>query len=89
MGGWVRRRTFLLLGALAVVPLVLVDPALLVFLFDLEFLTLLGTVGVLQTRDSVLQAARSCWARIAVSAFVLEMVAGWRLTRAEPRSLLT
>jgi hypothetical protein len=78
------RRLLHLLGLAAVLPLVAVDPALVVLLFDAEFLALLGAVGLGLLRGDAVVALR----RIRQSQFVTELRVAVELTRERPRSLL-
>jgi hypothetical protein len=73
-----------LLGLMAVLPLVAVDPAMIVLLYDVEFLALMGSVGVALLRGD----ARVMWLRIRDSQFVTEVRVAATLTRERPRSLL-
>ena len=83
-----KRRLLLVLGLVAVLPLVAVDPALAFLLLDAELLTLLGGVGLTMTAADVRIALTRLAGALATSLPVLEVRAGWRLTREEPRSLL-
>ncbi len=85
----VKRRLCLLLGLAAVLPLVAVDPDLVVLVFDAELLALLGSVGLGLVRADVRVFLTGAVGALATSLPVLEIRAGWRLTREEPRSLLT
>jgi hypothetical protein len=73
-----------LLGLLAVLPLVAVDPALIVLIYDAGFLTLMGSVGVALLRGDT----RVMWLRVRDSQFVTEVRVAATLTRERPRSLL-
>jgi hypothetical protein len=73
-----------LLGLLAVLPLVAVDPALIVLIYDAGFLTLMGSVGVAPLRGDT----RVMWLRVRDSQFVTEVRVAATLTRERPRSLL-
>ena len=79
------RRFWHLLGLAAVLPLVLVDPALIVLVYDAELLTLIGSAGALLVRADL----RVLWLRVVDSAFVLDLRAGVAYTRERPRSLWT
>lgn len=83
-----KRRLLLVLGLVAVLPLVAVDPALAFLLLDAELLTLLGSVGLTMTTVDVRLALTRLTGAVTTSLPVLELRAGWRLTREEPRSLL-
>lgn len=78
------RRSMHLLGLLAVLPLVAVDPALIVLIYDAGFLTLMGSVGVALLRGDT----RVMWLRVRDSQFVTEVRVAATLTRERPRSLL-
>lgn len=78
------RRLMHLFGLLAVLPLVAVDPALIVLLYDAEFLALMGTVGLALLRGD----ARVMWLRVRDSQFVSEVRVAATLTLERPRSLL-
>lgn len=78
------RRLMHLLGLVAVLPLVAVDPAMIVLLYDAELLALLGTVGLRLLRGDV----RVMWLRVRDSQFVMEVRVAATLTRERPRSLL-
>lgn len=80
----VSRRAMHLLGMMAVLPLLAVDPAMIVLLYDVELLALLGTVGLSLLRGD----ARILWLRLRQSHFVTEMCVATALTRERPRSLL-
>lgn len=86
--GEVKRRLLLVLGLVAVLPLVAVDPALAFLLLDAELLTLLGGVGLTMTAADVRLGVSRLARAVATSLPVLELRAGWRLTREQPRSLL-
>ncbi len=73
-----------LLGGLAVLPLVAVDPAMIVLLHDAEFLALLGSVGLALLRGD----ASVVWRRVRDSQLVREVRVAVVLTRERPRSLL-
>jgi hypothetical protein len=73
-----------LLGVLAVLPLVAVDPAMIVLLYDAELLALMGTVGVALLRGD----AHVMWLRVRDSHFVTQMRVAVALTAERPRSLL-
>lgn len=79
-----KRLLLVALGAVVVLPLVSVDPAAAALLLDVELLGLLGSVGIAMARDQ----ARMTWARICTSHSGVQFVAGVRLARVEPRSLL-
>jgi hypothetical protein len=68
---------------MAVLPLVAVDPALIVLLYDAEFLALMGSVGLALLRGD----ARAMWLRVRDSQFVTEVRVAAAFTRAHPRSL--
>lgn len=78
------RLLLMALGAAVVLPLVGVDPAAAVLLLDVELLALLGSVGLAMTRDDL----RAAWLRFCTDCNVVQFVAGVRLARREPRSLL-
>lgn len=79
------RRLFLLaLGAMVVLPLATVDPAVAIMLFDLEFLTVLGSAGVLFLRGD---ARVLCYAALDTPT-MLATRAAIRMTRERPASLL-
>lgn len=78
------RRIFHLLGMLAVLPLVAVDPVMITLLFDAGMLALIGSVGVALLHGDT----RIMWLRLRDSHFVMEMRVGATLTRERPRSLL-
>lgn len=82
-----RRRELLplLAGLLAIAPLVLVDPAALVLLADLELVGLLGTAALTLLRED----ARTLLRTMSTSVPVVQFAAGVRQTRLEPRSLLS
>lgn len=72
------------LAAAALMPLLGVDPAVLVLLLDVDFLVLTGLVGLAMTgvdvRHAAFRTVRSLpvlWIRVALS-----------LTRSDPRTLL-
>ncbi len=79
-----RRRLVHLAGLAAVLPLVAVDPAMIVLLYDAELLALIGTVGVALLRGD----ARVLVARLRNTQFVTEIRVAAVLTRERPRSLL-
>lgn len=78
------RRSMHLLGLMAVLPLVAVDPVLIVLLYEAEFLALMGSVGLELLRGD----ARVMWLRVRDSQFVTEVRVAATLTRERPRSLL-
>jgi hypothetical protein len=78
------RRLLHALGLVAVLPLAAVDPAMVVLLFDAEFLALMGSVGLAMLRGDARVALR----RFGQSLFVTEVRAAVALTRERPRSLL-
>lgn len=78
------RRFLHLVGLMTVVPLVAVDPAMIVLLYDAEFLALMGSVGVALLRGD----ARVIWLRVRDSQFVTELRVAAAITRERPRSLL-
>ena len=80
----IRQRGLVALGLLVVAPLVLVDPAAAVLLFDLELLALLGSAGLGLARDDL----RLALARVRCAPSVVLFAAGVRLTREDPRSVL-
>ena len=80
----VRRRGLWALGLVVVAPLVAVDPAAVVLLFDAELLVLLGSLGLRLTRDDLAMA----WHRVLASQVVIDTRAGARLSWQEPRTLL-
>lgn len=84
----IRRRGLVLLGVLAVMPLVMVDPAAAVLLFDVELLSLLGSAGVMLTLEQGRSWLRDRVTRVRCAPSVLIFAAGVRLTSEEPRSLL-
>jgi len=73
-----------LLGALAVVPLLAVDPTVVALLVDADFLALAGVVGLALLRGD----ARLVMHRLAASLPVLWVRAGISLSRSRPRTLL-
>jgi len=79
-----KRLLGVVLGVAVVLPLVGVDPAFAALLFDVELLGLVGGVGLAMTRDDL----RAAWGRVCACDTVVQFVAGVRLVRAEPRSLL-
>jgi hypothetical protein len=81
---WLTRRFMHLLGLMAVLPLVAVDPAMIVLLYDAEFLALMGSVGVALLRGD----GRVMWLRLRDSNFVTEVRVAAKLTRERPHSLL-
>lgn len=78
------RRGAWVLGLVVVAPLVAVDPAVVVLLFDVELLVLLGSLGLRMTRDDL----AVLWHRVLASQVVIDTRAGWRLSWQEPRTLL-
>jgi len=78
------RRLMMLLGALAVVPLLAVDPAVVALLVDADFLALAGVVGLALLRGDLLLVAH----RLAVSLPALWIRVGVRLSRERPRTLV-
>jgi hypothetical protein len=78
------RRILHLLGMLAVLPLVAVDPVMITLLFDAGMLVLIGSAGVALLHGD----ARLVWLRLRDSHFVLEMRVAATLTRERPGSLL-
>ncbi len=74
----------MLLGAICVVPLAMVDPAAALMLFDLEFLTMVGTAGVALLRGD----AHELRERLLANHTVVSLRAGWAMTRERPGSLL-
>jgi hypothetical protein len=79
-----RHRTMHLLGLLAVLPLVAMDPGLVVLLYDVELLALIGSVGVAMLRGD----ARVLWLQVRHSGFVTEVRAAAAYTRRHPHTLL-
>lgn len=79
-----KRQLVHVLGTLVVLPLVAVDPALIVLLYDAEFLALMGTVGLALLRGD----ARVMWLRLRDSQFASEVRVATTLTLERPRSLL-
>jgi hypothetical protein len=79
-----RRWLLLILGAVCVLPLAAVDPAMALLLLDVEFLVALGSGGVILLRGD----ARVAWHRFLDTPTVLIFRAGVRLTRESPASLL-
>lgn len=77
-------RLSLLVGVLVVLPLVAVDPAMVALLVDVELLAAFGGAGLLFLRGE----GRLVVDRLATSLPVLEVRAGWGLTREDPGSLL-
>jgi hypothetical protein len=78
------RRFTHLLGLMVVLPLVAVDPAMIVLVYDAEFLALLGSVGLALLCGDV----RILWRRVRDSLLVTELRVATALTRERPRSLL-
>jgi hypothetical protein len=78
------RLTLLVLGAIAVVALLGVDPAVAAFLLDGEFLVLLGAVGLGLMGIQV----RVLLHRVAVSTTAQYLRAGVAVTREDTRTLL-
>ena len=78
------RRLMVLLGALAVVPLLAVDPTVVALLVDADFLALAGVVGLALLRGDLLLVAH----RLAVSLPALWIRVGVRLSRERPRTLV-
>jgi len=68
----------------ALMPLLGVDPAILVLLLDVDFLVLTGLVGLAMTGVDLRRAAY----RIAQSLPVLWIRVALSLTRSDPRTLL-
>ncbi|WP_019145096.1 hypothetical protein [Aeromicrobium massiliense] len=83
--GWTRRHAALLLGVVAVLPLVVVDPAAIAVLLNAEMLVAMGTVGTAMLRGDL----RHLWRRVADSTDVAMIRGGIALTRQHPRSILT
>lgn len=81
---FIRRRGVVVLGFVAVMPLVMVDPAAAVLLLDVELLALLGSAGLGLVREDLRMAVARC--RCAPS--VVLFAAGVRLSREDPRSIL-
>jgi hypothetical protein len=78
------RRFLHLLGLMAVLPLVAIDPVMIVLLYDAEFLALMGSVGLALLRGD----ACVMWLRLRDSQFFTEVRVAATLTRERPRSLL-
>jgi hypothetical protein len=76
------------LGAVAVLSLVAVDPAAVVLLLDVELLSLLGSAGVLLTVEQARTWVHHRVALVRCAPSVVIFVAGVRLAREEPRSVL-
>lgn len=79
-----KRRLVHLAGLAAVLPLVAVDPAMIVLLYDAELLAVIGAAGVALLRGD----ARLIWFRVRDTQFVTEVRVAAILTRERPRSLL-
>jgi hypothetical protein len=78
-----RRAVPFVLGALAVVSLLAVDPGALALLLDVDFLVLLGTVGLALVRGDV----RVVLGRVLTSHGWAMVRAGADLTRRQPSTL--
>lgn len=80
-----RRRLWLvLLGLIVVAPIAIVDPSAAFLLFDVDFVVVMGTVGLAYLRGDAAVALR--W--LATSFAGACCRAGVALTRDDPRSLL-
>src|SRR5690625_6488103 len=80
----VRRLAYYVIGLGVILPLLANDPAIIAMLFDPEFLTITGTVGVAMVRNDV----RTVVARLRSSAVVIDIAAGIAMAREDPRSLM-
>jgi hypothetical protein len=81
---WVSQHLLVLLGAAAIMPLVAIDPAAVVLLFDVEFLVMTASAGLAMLRGDGRVLLDHC----ANSLTVLALRAGAAMTREDPRSLL-
>lgn len=80
---WARQHWLLLLGFAAIAPLAAVDPYLVFLLFDVEFLALIGTVGVRMLREDLEIAFFALLATLVI----VQLRVGWQMTRERPSSL--
>jgi hypothetical protein len=79
-----RRWPWLVVGLLAVLPLLAVDPAVVALLLDPELLVALGGAGLLLLRSDLRTAAH----RVMASLPVLWVRVGLRLSVLEPDTLI-
>ncbi|HLR84031.1 MAG TPA: hypothetical protein VK059_03725 [Nocardioidaceae bacterium] len=80
----VRRLAYYVIGLGVILPLLAIDPAIIAMLFDPEFLTITGTVGVAMVRNDV----RTVVERLRSSGVVIDIAAGIAMAREDPRSLM-
>ena len=78
------RLLWLLVGLVAVAPLLAVDPSVVALLLDPELLAVVGGAGLLLLRTDLTTLLR----RALVSTPVLWVRVGWRLSRGRPGTLL-
>lgn len=79
-----RRIAYYVLGVSVILPLLAIDPAVIGMLFDPEFLTITGTVGVAMVRSDV----RIVVDRVRSSVVMMDIAVGIAMSRADPRSLM-
>ncbi len=74
----------MLIGLVVVGSLVAVDPGAIALL-NVEFLMVAGSVAVAMTRANV----RVLWHRVLLSNTVMILRVGWRMTREDPRCIVS
>ena len=79
-----RRLLLIALGAMVMLPLVTIDPAIALLLFDLEFVAVIGGAGILFLRGD----ARLLWLWFADCPTMLATRVAFRMTRERPSSIL-